>query len=315
MLQRLNEGSRSLAVVDQRFANTVAMPFYLRVGGGLSSRIGTDRDASHIEQKCADTSNLAFVSRQSCAAVAIRDGELRIRKDLRVVYDGYMPAGTLCYMSATKIVSFEFSRPMSMIVTHLDEKLVADHLSHRIKTGARKLRNLNDFNIRSNECLELCHSLRDAPPDEVKRLTNEIFQTALSVGVDATRAQKLPWWRLRKVKEYVAGNISGKNSLPELADVAGLSRMHFAAQFKAATCLSPHEFVLRERAKAASRMLSNSDTPIIEIALSVGFQNQAHFSTVFKSIVGSTPAGYRRTISEVLDGESLVSSHSLNTQR
>ena len=34
-------------------------------------------------------------------------------------------------------------------------------------------------------------------------------------------------------------------------------------------------------------------TPIVEIALTVGFQTQAHFTTIFKRFVGSTPNRWR----------------------
>ena len=43
-------------------------------------------------------------------------------------------------------------------------------------------------------------------------------------------------------------------------------------------------------------MLSSIDMPLAEVALSVGFQAQAHFSTVFKRLTGQSPARWRRAI-------------------
>jgi AraC family transcriptional regulator len=40
-------------------------------------------------------------------------------------------------------------------------------------------------------------------------------------------------------------------------------------------------------------MLSRSRTPIVEVALGVGFQSQSHFTTVFKRVVGTTPHRWR----------------------
>ena len=62
--------------------------------------------------------------------------------------------------------------------------------------------------------------------------------------------------------------------------------MHFASQFRAATNLRPHEFVLRRRVQRAGELLQNTTTPIVEIALAMGFQTQAHFTTIFKRFVG-----------------------------
>jgi transcriptional regulator GlxA family with amidase domain len=84
-------------------------------------------------------------------------------------------------------------------------------------------------------------------------------------------------------------------SLGELADVAGFSRAHFAATFKAATSMSAHEFLLRMRIQAAARLLICTDLALVEIALQTGFQNQPHFTTVFKKITALTPRKWRES--------------------
>ncbi len=83
-------------------------------------------------------------------------------------------------------------------------------------------------------------------------------------------------------------------TLADLAAAAGLSRMHFAAQFRAATGCRPHEYLLQQRIECAKATLSSVSMPLAEVALSVGFQTQSHFSTVFKRITGETPARWQR---------------------
>jgi AraC family transcriptional regulator len=100
-------------------------------------------------------------------------------------------------------------------------------------------------------------------------------------------------WRLKRVIEYVDNHLSGKITLLDLAVVAGLSRMHFAAQFREATGFRPHEYILRRRIQRAKELLLQSTMTLVEIALTVGFQTQAHFTTVFKRIVGDTPYQWR----------------------
>jgi AraC-like DNA-binding protein len=107
------------------------------------------------------------------------------------------------------------------------------------------------------------------------------------------QARALQTWRLKRVVEYVDNTVSARIGLSDLASVAGLSRMHFASQFRAATGLRPHEFLLRRRVRRAEDLLRNNTTAIAEIALIVGFQTQAHFTTVFKKIVGCTPRQWR----------------------
>ena len=72
--------------------------------------------------------------------------------------------------------------------------------------------------------------------------------------------------------------------------------MHFAAQFRAATGLPPHEYLLRRRVERAQEMLVEGATSLVEIALSVGFQNQSHFTSVFKRFVGQPPRAWRLSL-------------------
>jgi AraC-like DNA-binding protein len=102
-------------------------------------------------------------------------------------------------------------------------------------------------------------------------------------------------WRLKRVADYVDSNFAEPLRLADLARCAGLSRMHFAAQFRAATGLRPHEYVLRHRIERARELLRDPSVPLVEVALSVGFQTQAHFSTVFRQLVGETPGRWRQS--------------------
>lgn len=125
------------------------------------------------------------------------------------------------------------------------------------------------------------------------RSDTRIAGEPIEIELRRRQVQALQKWRLKRVFEYVDLHLSAKITLAELAGVAGLSRMHFASQFRAATNLRPHEFVLRRRILRAEELLQNTTTPIVEIALTVGFQTQAHFTTIFKRFVGSTPNRWR----------------------
>jgi len=104
----------------------------------------------------------------------------------------------------------------------------------------------------------------------------------------------LPKWRLTRVLRHVEENLSERLSLAELASKAGLTRMYFATQFRASLGVSPHTYVQRRRIERAQEMLESSNESLVNVALSVGFQTQAHFTTVFKRFVGETPARWRQ---------------------
>ncbi len=109
----------------------------------------------------------------------------------------------------------------------------------------------------------------------------------------AACVQALQKWRLRRVLEYIEAHVDQRILLAKLAQVAGLSRMYFAARFRAATGCSPHEYVVRRRIELAKEMLATSCEPIVSVALSLGFQTQSHFTTVFGRTVGLTPRQWR----------------------
>jgi AraC family transcriptional regulator len=124
-------------------------------------------------------------------------------------------------------------------------------------------------------------------------LQSETRQFTRCVDSIEPQMRTLQKWRLKRVVEYVDKHLARKITLAELAAVAGLSRMHFAAQFRAATNLRPHEYLLRCRIERAKAFLSQSSMALVEISLTVGFQTQAHFTTVFKRFVGETPYQWR----------------------
>jgi AraC family transcriptional regulator len=109
-------------------------------------------------------------------------------------------------------------------------------------------------------------------------------------------------WRLRRVLTYIEQHICEPIKLATLAEVAGLSKMYFAAQFRAATGCRPHECILRTRIEHAQQMLLDTAEPLVSIALAVGFQSHAHFSTVFKRFVGLSPYQWRAANRDLLRG-------------
>lgn len=116
---------------------------------------------------------------------------------------------------------------------------------------------------------------------------------AKQVAAHGRQVQALQKWRLKRVVDYIDASMSSKITLCDLAAIAGLSRMHFASQFRVATGLRPHEFLLRRRIRRAEELMRKTTMTTMEIALTVGFQTQAHFTTVFKRFSGCTPRHWR----------------------
>jgi AraC family transcriptional regulator len=106
----------------------------------------------------------------------------------------------------------------------------------------------------------------------------------------ATADGVLPRPKLRLVIEYIMENLEGTPTLDQMAAVVRLSPYHFARQFKVATGLAPHQYVIARRIERAQELLrTDSEAGLAEVALRSGFANQSHFCLHFKRIVGVTP--------------------------
>lgn len=112
---------------------------------------------------------------------------------------------------------------------------------------------------------------------------------------DAPRA--LAGHRLRRVLDYVEARLGESElSIVELAGVASLSAYHFSRAFRGATGRSPHRFVTERRIERAKSLLADRETSLADIAFSLGFSSQSHFSTVFRRMTGATPGAYREQL-------------------
>jgi AraC-like DNA-binding protein len=120
-----------------------------------------------------------------------------------------------------------------------------------------------------------------------------LLATRRKISGTGTAKAALPHWRLKRVFGHVQVNLGQPITLSDMAKAAGLTPMHFARQFRVATGIRPHEYLLRQRVKKAQELLRESDNTLVEVALSVGFQTQAHFTTVFKRFTGETPHRWR----------------------
>jgi AraC family transcriptional regulator len=106
----------------------------------------------------------------------------------------------------------------------------------------------------------------------------------------------LPHTKLHAVIEYIDAYLDTELSLAQLAKAVHMSAFHFARQFKAATGMPPHRYVVARRVERAQQLLGESDDlSLSEIATNVGFSDQSQFSTHFKRVVGVTPREFRKS--------------------
>lgn len=112
--------------------------------------------------------------------------------------------------------------------------------------------------------------------------------------ITAAAPQAMAPYRLRRVQDFVEGNLAQDIDLKSLAEKAGLSRFHFCRVFQRATGQTPHEYVLQRRIDRAKRLMCETCSSLEEIAMQIGFSSASQLSTAFKRSVGLSPSAWRR---------------------
>ena len=101
-------------------------------------------------------------------------------------------------------------------------------------------------------------------------------------------------WQIARVRAYIDSNLHRTIHIRDLSAVARRSPAHFSRKFKLAVGESPHAYVVSRRLERACHLMMTSAEPLSEIALSVGFSDQAHLCRLFRQAFGQSPANWRR---------------------
>jgi AraC family transcriptional regulator len=95
--------------------------------------------------------------------------------------------------------------------------------------------------------------------------------------------------RLENAIEYIHNHLNGDLSMVQIASSVNVSPTYFASLFKAATGISLHQYVIKQRVAKAKILLETTDLPISNIASEVGFSSQSHLTYHCKRLTGMTP--------------------------
>ncbi|MET0695126.1 MAG: helix-turn-helix domain-containing protein [Propionibacteriaceae bacterium] len=95
--------------------------------------------------------------------------------------------------------------------------------------------------------------------------------------------------------QWLSERIAEPWTLDDIAAHAHLAVRTLNRRFRDVTGQTPLQWVHRERIRQAQVLLETTDSPVEEIAHTVGFGSAAAFRTVFRRTVGTAPSRYRAT--------------------
>lgn len=83
-------------------------------------------------------------------------------------------------------------------------------------------------------------------------------------------------------------------SISDLAYLSGRSLSAFKREFQVTYNTSPLQWIRNRRLDKAEELLTHSNLSVTDICFTIGFENVAHFSKVFKERFGYPPSALKK---------------------
>ena len=120
----------------------------------------------------------------------------------------------------------------------------------------------------------------------------------IGYGVTHQKSDNTPIVKNAKLRDavlYIESRFDESITLPDIAKAAGMNHTTLTALMKEELGLTAIEYLIKYRITVAKKQLEFTSVPIKDIANMTGFKTVQHFSRVFKSQTGATPAEFRKS--------------------
>jgi AraC-like DNA-binding protein len=135
------------------------------------------------------------------------------------------------------------------------------------------------------------------PSVDSVELTVEGDGSRFVVRVPSARADSggLAAWQLRRVLDYIHGNLARTILVDDIAAIAGQSASHFHRAFKRSVGTSVHLYVMFRRIEMAQQLMVSTSESLSSIAAACGMCDQSHLTRWFTRVSGESPKRWRRS--------------------
>ncbi len=134
--------------------------------------------------------------------------------------------------------------------------------------------------------VQLTHHISDDENDAMIRL----FSTLLAQQQRGVATDK----RITPVLSCIHQDVAYPHTIASLAKIACVGATQFKKRFIASTGMGLREYLINVRMEKARALLSNTDMPIIAVAVNVGYDDVSAFTRRFKQHVGMPPTRFKR---------------------
>lgn len=99
---------------------------------------------------------------------------------------------------------------------------------------------------------------------------------------------------LTEAIQYVLSNLSEKSTVKEMANIAKMSVYQLDKKMRQIFNLTAGQWIIQQRIERACTLLTETNKPLSEIAMDIGYSDQSAFTRQFKNTTGMTPRQFQK---------------------
>ena len=120
-----------------------------------------------------------------------------------------------------------------------------------------------------------------------------LLGSAETPGNISDRLKQYHLGTIEKARDYILSHFRENISLQQLAEQCLISPFHFSRIFKTMVKSSPHQYLTSVRLTHSKILLTETNSPVSDIAYECGFNSPEHFVTAFKQYYKMKPSELR----------------------
>ncbi|WP_052356658.1 PocR ligand-binding domain-containing protein [[Clostridium] dakarense] len=174
------------------------------------------------------------------------------------------------------VVSIEKIKSIAQMMFHISNYIVEEAL-------LKMLLNEDNYKLREEN--------KKKQPEEVNiEVEEKSIEDSVNLKTNENDEFELP---IIQAIEYIDNNIDENITLDKISFICNLSQCYFSKLFKKETGLTFINYLNSRKISKAKELLVNTDEPINNIAINLGFEDCGYFIRVFKKAEKITPKKYR----------------------
>jgi AraC-like DNA-binding protein len=161
--------------------------------------------------------------------------------------------------------------------------------------GLRGVHHIPDVNV-EQVFREGCEACRDDPSQAEQVIAIALHKIIMQVAAELRSRREPTARQSQELRDYLDRCVRETPSLAKMAKIMGRSESQTIRTFKREWGLTPYQFLIERKLQKARVLLTGTAKAVKEIAAELGFNDEYHFSALFKQKVGLSPKHFRKAV-------------------